>query len=233
MDFGGIYLMSSRTSVNKNTNQKQKNTKSSAPYIIIASLCIIVVFVVIIFALKFGDSNKSAPSNQTAESQTAKTISVVAESGAQDGTCNAKITSERKIKFSDSYKEIKKYEDKQYDTVDGDYKKSTDGYGYLTYKFDIANTASFFGMSVAPSDPNALLQYVFYNDKLLEIRIQYGSLGETSYETILSDITKKYGDATYSREYSNGNKESWWKTKSITLTAYYQNEGVSVYYRKN
>lgn len=88
-------------------------------------------------------------------------------------------------------------------------------------------------MSVAPSDPNALLQYVFFNDKLLEIRIQYGSLGETSYETILSDITKKYGDATYSREYSNGNKESWWKTKSITLTAYYQNEGVSVYYRKN
>ena len=65
-----------------------------------------------------------APSNQTAESQTAKTISVVAESGAQDGTCNAKITSERKIKFSDSYKEIKKYEDKQYDTVDGDYKLS-------------------------------------------------------------------------------------------------------------
>lgn len=88
-------------------------------------------------------------------------------------------------------------------------------------------------MSVAPSDPNALLQYVFFNDKLLEIRIQYGSLGETSYETILSDITKKYGGATYSREYSNGNKESWWKTKSITLTAYYQNEGVSVYYRKN
>ena len=79
--------MSSRTSVNKNTNQKQKNTKNSAPYIIIASLCIIVVFVVVIFTLKFGDSNKSAPSNQTAESQTAKTISVVAESGAQDGTC--------------------------------------------------------------------------------------------------------------------------------------------------
>lgn len=57
MDFGGIYLMSSRTSVNKNTNQEQKNTKNSAPYIIIASLCIIVVFVVVIFALKFGDFN--------------------------------------------------------------------------------------------------------------------------------------------------------------------------------
>ena len=100
--------MSSRTSVNKNTNQEQKNTKNSAPYIIIASLCIIVVFVVVIFALKFGDFNKSAPSNQTAESQTAKTISVVAESGAQDGTCNAKITSERKIKFSEFLQRNKK-----------------------------------------------------------------------------------------------------------------------------
>lgn len=232
MDFGGIYLMSSRTSVNKNINSK-KTKNSSAPYIIIASLCIIIVFVVVIAALKFGDSNNSAPVNKATESQSAKTISVVAESGAQEGICNAKITNERKVKFSDSYKEIKKYEDKQYDTIEGDYRESLDGYGYLTYKFDIANTASFFGMSVAPSDPNALLQYVFFNDKLLEIRIQYGSLGETSYETILSNITKKYGDATYSREYSNGNKESWWKTNSITLTAYYQNDGVSVYYRKN
>lgn len=221
--------MSNPNSTTKNQNSKNHNTL----YIIIFSLLIIAA-ILIVFLIK--SNSKDTPKTNTQSesvSATAGSISIVSESGAQDAVINSKITNARDVKFSKSHTAVEKYEKSQNDTLEGDYSEATDGYSYLTYKFDTANVASFFGTSVSPSDVNSLLQYVFYNDKLIEIRIQYGSLGENAYNSIVSEITDQYGEATYSRTYSNDNKETWWKTKSVTLTAYYQNDGVSVYFRKN
>lgn len=221
--------MSNPNSTTKNQNSKNHNTL----YIIIFSLLIIAA-ILIVFLIK--SNSKDTPKTNTQSesvSATAGSISIVSESGAQDAVINSKITNARDVKFSKSHTAVEKYEKSQNDTLEGDYSEATDGYSYLTYKFDTANVASFFGTSVSPSDVNSLLQYVFYNDKLIEIRIQYGSLGENAYNSIVSEITEQYGGATYSRTYSNDNKETWWKTKSVTLTAYYQNDGVSVYFRKN
>ena len=221
--------MSNPNSTTKNQNSKNHNTL----YIIIFSLLIIAA-ILIVFLIK--SNSKDTPKTNTQSesvSATAGSISIVSESGAQDAVINSKITNARDVKFSKSHTAVEKYEKSQNDTLEGDYSEATDGYSYLTYKFDTANVASFFGTSVSPSDVNSLLQYVFYNDKLIEIRIQYGSLGENAYNSIVSEITDQYGEATYYRTYSNDNKETWWKTKSVTLTAYYQNDGVSVYFRKN
>lgn len=222
---------SSKASGHDSKNKKDNNLL----YITVFTLLIIAA-VVIVLLIKSGSDNSSgsgADNNNDLGTVTAKTISIVSESGAQDAVINSKITNIRKIKFQASRDDVEEYEKSQNDTLDGTYTESTDGYGYLTFTFSTANIASFFNTSVSPSDANALLQYVFYNNKLIEIRVQYGALGETAYDSIVSDITSKYGDATYFRAYSNDNKETWWKSKNVTLTAYYQSNGVSVYFRKN
>lgn len=224
--------MSNSNFTTKNQNSKNNN---NLLYIIVFSLLIIAA-IIIVFIIKSNSNDTLNPNTNNqddAVSATAGSISIVSESGAQDAVSKSKISNARDVKFSKSHTAVDKYENSQNDTLEGDYSEAADGYSYLTYKFDTANVASFFGTSVSPSDINSLLQYVFYNDKLIEIRIQYGSLGENAYKTILSDITDQYGEATYSRTYSNDNQETWWKTKSVTLTAYYQNSGVSVYFRKN
>lgn len=219
------------TTNNKNASGKKDN---NLLYIIIFSLLIIAAIIIAVI-LRPGTENSSngSANNGVTQAATAGSISIVSESGAQDATVNSKIPNARKVKFSKSHKDIENYEKKQKDTLDGNYSEASDGYSYLTYQFDPQNAPTFFGTNVAAADINALLQYVFYNDSLSEIRLQYGSIGENAYNSIISNISGQYGDSTYSRTYSNGNKESWWKTKTVTLTVYYQDSGVSLYYRKN
>ena len=69
-------------------------------------------------------------------------------------------------------------------------------------------------------------------DELYEIRLQYGKLTKDAYDSIVSNISSTYGDATYLRTLSNGSIEKWWNTKTVRLTAYYQESGVNVYIRK-
>lgn len=123
---------------------------------------------------------------------------------------------------------------KQKDTLDNPAEaKSQDGYTYLSYTFNSENPATFFGVQVASSDVNAMLTYVFKGDNLIEVRIQYGNVGSSVYNTIVQTNNANYGNATYSRSYSNGTQESWWKTKDITLDVICQNECVIAYYRTN
>ena len=114
---------------------------------------------------------------------------------------------------------------------DGSYAASSDGkVAYLTYKFSEKNPPEYFGAQVLPTDSNALLQYVLNEKgKLYEVRLQYGKLSKDSYDAIVSNISGTYGNYTFARTYSNGSAEHWWKTKSITLIAYYQSTSVSVY----
>lgn len=211
-----------------NENKKKDNNK-----IYIAVFTTILVIAVIIGLLVKSCSNGSQ--NDNSKSQTAAPVSVVSTEGSQDKTINKKIKIIRNVKYGKSHKAIEKAEKKNADTLSGSYQAADDGTAaYLTYKFNTKKAPEFFGAKVVPTDNNSLIQYVFdKDDKMYEIRLQYGKLSKDVYDSIISNITGTYGNATFSRTFSHGSVENWWKTDKVTLTAYYQETGVSVYLRKH
>ena len=211
-----------------NNRKKDKNLIYIGIVTAVIVIAVIVFFIVRANVVKDTKNNASNPNSQTAAH-----VSVIETKGSQDETIKKVVKNIRNVKFGKSHKIIDKYENKQKDTKKGSYASSEDGYSYMTYNFNVENLTEFFGAKPSPSDANSLLQYVFYNDKLIEVRLQYGSLGENTYNSIVSNINGTYGKATFTRSYSNGNKENWWKTKKTTLTAYYQSSGISIYYRTN
>lgn len=194
---------------------------------------IIVVAVIIVLVLKTG-SGKDNANSQNAKA-TAAPVSIVATEGSQDETLKKNIKSLRNIKFGKSHKAVQEYENNNNDTQAGNYAVASDKTAaYLTYKFNTESAPEFFGTKVVTTDNNALLEYVFdKDDKMYEIRLQYGKLSKEVYDAIISNITGTYGPSTYSRTFSHGSVETWWKTSKVTLTAYYQETGVSIYLRKN
>ncbi len=194
---------------------------------------IIIVAIILILILKFGGNDNNSQSDN--EKSTPVPVSVIATEGSQNETINKNIESIRKIKFGKSHKAVQKAENNMKDTLDGNYVAAPDGTAaYLTYRFDGKNVPEFFGTKVVPTDNNALLEYVFdKDDKMYEIRLQFGKLPKKVYDSIVSNITSTYDKPTYSRTFSHGSIETWWKTKKVTLTAYYQETGVSIYLRKN
>ena len=191
-------------------------------YIVIFTIIIIVAALLISFISKLNNKDTSS-SNSSPDS-----VSVMSTEGSQDETISKSIKNLTDVKFGSNEK-------KQKGTQDGSYAASSDGkVAYLTYKFSEKNPPEYFGAQVLPTDSNALLQYVLNEKgKLDEVRLQYGKLSKDSYDAIVSNISGTYGNYTFARTYSNGSAEHWWKTKSITLIAYYQSTSVSVYLRKN
>ena len=210
----------------KETTKKDKN-------IIFIIITTIIIVLIALIAISLSNKNKSGKtSSQNAPAPTAPVV--VETSGSQEKTIEKSIKTPRNIKFGKTHKAIQKQEKKSKDIGDGDYIASPDGTtGYLTYRFDADNAPEFFGTKITPGNNNSLLQYVFdKNDSLYEIRIQYGPLAKDVYDSIVSNISSTYGNATYSRTLSNGSIEKWWNAKTVRLTAYYQESGVNVYIRK-
>lgn len=207
----------------------KQTTNKNITYIVIFTIMIIVVALLIIFIPKLKNKDTSS-SNSSPDS-----VSVMSTEGSQDETISKSIKNLTDVKFGSKRKSISSYEKKQKGTQDGSYAASSDGkVAYLTYKFSEKNPPEYFGAQVLPTDSNALLQYVLNEKgKLYEVRLQYGKLSKDSYDAIVSNISGTYGNYTFARTYSNGSTEHWWKTKSITLIAYYQSTSVSVYLRKN
>ena len=194
---------------------------------------VIVLAIIVVCIVKFSSGDNQA--DNTSPKATAAPVSVVATEGSPDETIKKNIRSLRNVKFGKSHTAIQKFEKNNDDTLTGNYAAASDGTAaYLTCKFNTENAPDFFGTKVVPTDVNALLEYVFNkDDQMYEIRLQYGSLSKNVYDSIISNISGIYGKSTYSRTYSHGSVENWWKTKKVTLTAYYQESGVSVYLRKN
>lgn len=194
---------------------------------------VIVLAIIVVCIVKFSSGDNQA--DNTSPKATAAPVSVVATEGSPNETIKKNIRSLRNVKFGKSHTAIQKFEKNNDDTLTGNYAAASDGTAaYLTYKFNTENAPEFFGTKVVPTDVNALLEYVFNkDDQMYEIRLQYGSLSKNVYDSIISNISGIYGKSTYSRTYSHGSVENWWKTKKVTLTAYYQESGVSVYLRKN
>ena len=218
-------------------SNKKNNKKSDKNVLYIAIFSIILIIALIaIFATKCKKDDNN--SNSQGTTNKAPAVAINSEFGDQMATIEAKINiPSRKVDFSESIDEIMKSENKKDDTLelDEDYEpaKSSDGYTYLMYKFNNVNAPEFFGTQIATSDEDAMLTYVFFNDILTEIRVQYGSVGLDAFDNIVEEITSSYGQPTYSRSYSNGSQESWWKTEKITLDIIYQDAKVILYYRQN
>ena len=213
------------------SSETKKNDYNNLYIGIFTAVIVAVIIVVLIIKSSSGDNKTGTDAPQV----TAAPVSVVATEGAPNQTIKTAIKNLRNIKFGKSHAEIQKYENKKDDTLNGNYSPAPDGTAaYLTYKFNPENIPEFFGTKVVPNDSNSLLEYVFdKNDKMYEIRLQYGHLSKEEYQTIISNIANAYGEATFSRTYSHGSVEHWWKTQRVTLTAYYQDTGVSLYLRKN
>ena len=76
-----------------------------------------------------------------------------------------------------------------------------------------------------------MLVYVFKNKELTEIRVQYGEVGMDQYNNMINTLTNTYGQASFSRSWSDGSKESWWKSKTYTLDAVCQKDAITLYYK--
>ena len=205
--------------MDNSTNLKNKNLL----YIGIATAIILII--ILALALR-GCHSKNEP-------QPTSVMSVIDEKGNQNATIATEVKV-RKISFDKTKKQIMAFEKKQKDTLDNPSEStSSDDYTYLSYKFNPKNPASFFGAKVLPDDPSAMLTYVFHKKQLIEVRIQYGKIGKSSYNSMVSYNMAEYGESSYSRTYSNGTDESWWRTSKATLDVLCQDDDVIVYYRSN
>lgn len=191
------------------------------------------ILIVIILVIIIAKSCSKSDGGNGAEVTTIPTIKVVQESGNQEETIKAKLTF-RDVKFGTSIKKIKDLEKKQDDTSDKPSQAdSKDGYTYLNYSFNTEKSPMFWGSEVGAADTGAMISYVFFQKKLIEVRLQYGKIGQDKYQSIVSSISSKFGNATYSRSYSNGSQDTWWKTSKHTMEALVQDDQIMVYYRKN
>ncbi len=220
---------------NINNTQTPEPKENNKKIIIIAAIAIVVLiaaFVVLGITLKWFGGNKS----DSKTSVTAPTISVVETKGSEGKTAKIKV-SVRDVKFGDTIKEVKKFEKKQDDTLDGLSEGSTkDGYTYLTYQFNTKN-AKIFGVKPAESTKGSLLQYVFYKKKLFDIRLQYGDIGSKKQAKVKKAMIKKYGKPTHSIVYSNKSAKDNWRTyakdpakQAVLSFNYSPNSGVIIDY---
>ena len=196
---------------NTNNVQTPEPKENNKKLIIIASIAIVVLiaaFVILGLSFNWFGGKKS---NDKSKSATAPTISVVETKGAEAKTTKVKIKL-RDVKFGDSVKKVKKIEKKQADTLDNPSQASTkDGYTYLTYLFD-DKKAEFYGVKVKPSNAGSLLQYVFKNKKLFDIRVQYGDISSKDRAKIKKAMVGQYGKPTFSIKYSNKSTKDNWRT---------------------
>ena len=201
------------TQPNNNAEPKENNKL----LIIIASIAIAVfvaLFVILgLFVFNWFGGKESAQKNTPGQ---AATIKVVNTKGNEQDTRKIKINV-RDVKFGTKIKQVKKYENKQKDTLSNPSQASTkDGYTYLTYNYD-PKTAKFFGVKPADARTGALLQYVFKDKKVFDIRIQLGAISDKDRAKLKKNIIKKYSKPTYSIKYSNDSTRDTWRTSAKKL----------------
>ena len=192
-----------------------KNTKLIA----IVSAVIVVLLIVIIALFAGGKNSNDTTNNGTgkANAQSVKPIKVIKENGSQDKVSKANLKV-RKVKFGTKYKDVLKFEKKQDDTLDKYSEASSkDGYTYVSYKFNPKKTPKFWDVKPSADDTMSMLTYVFFNKRLIELRIQYGAVDANAINKAVAAATKEFGKTTYDREYDNGCLDYWWKTKKATL----------------
>lgn len=202
---------------NINNTQAPEPKENNKLIIIIATAVIaalVALFVILGITFHWFGGGKSAEKATSANQ--APTINVVDTKGEEGKTRKMNI-SVRDVKFGDSIKKVKKFEDKQDDTIANPSEASTkDGYTYLTYLFN-PKKANFYGVKPAETQTGALLQYVFKDKKVFDIRIQLGNISKADRAKLKKALVKKYGKPTFSIKYSNKSYRDSWRTSAKKL----------------
>lgn len=194
---------------NTQAPEPKKNNKTLIP-IIAGAVAVVLIAVVVIVAIVLSGKKGSSKDDAAKKGQIPATINVENKTGSETKTKKIKI-SVRDVKFGDKIKEIKKFEKKQEDTLSNPSQASTkDGYTYLTYTF--SPKAKFFGVKPAAATSGALLQYVFKDKKMFDIRIQLGDIKKAAQKKVSKYLKKKYGKPTFSISYSNDSWQDSWRT---------------------
>ncbi len=196
--------------MDNNTQKPEVNEKSKKTILVASVIIVALVAVIVIAGFSF---NWFGGSSQKSENRpTVVAIKVVKTDGSETATTKTKIKI-RKPKFGESIKKVKKFEKKQKDTKKpSSDASSNDGYTYVTYQY--TPNAEFYGVKPADASTGSLLQYVFKDKKLFDIRIQLGKISNADRTKLFDALTKKFGKPTYSLEYSNGSTRDTWRTAS-------------------
>lgn len=234
-------------------NKASGNGKdSNALYILIFTVVLVIAIAVFIFSRNNNSKNdNSVVSNNNSS---VATLDIVESNGSLNGKMNddqtinnyvnffegsSKKTTAKDSIFNKNIDQIKKFESKRDITLDNpseaSSEPSSDGdiYTYLTYKFNRQKSPKILGISINSDSNTCMLVYVFKNKILTEIRVQYGEVGVDQYNILINTLTNTYGQASFSRNWSDGSKESWWKSKLYTLDTVYQRDAITLYYKVN
>ncbi len=219
---------------NINNTQAPEPKESNKQLIIIASVVIaILVAAFVILGISLGwFGGKGASKDDSKKGQIPATINVEETKGNEGKTKKLNI-SVRDVKFGDKIKKVKKFEKTQEDTLDNPSQATTkDGYTYLTYTY--SPKAKFFGVKPAKAPSGALLQYVFKDKKLFDIRIQFGDIKKAEQDKLSKKLRNKYGKPTFTIKYSNDSWRDSWRTaakktdKQTILALNYSPQGGTV-----
>ena len=215
---------------------------NNALYILIFTVVVVIGIAVFIFSKNNSSKNDTNNAGAVANNNAGTTaLSVVETNGSLDGEIGEDETIDNYVNFfGDSSKkatakdsifdkninQVKKFESKRSITLDNPSEASADSsdkgdtYTYLTYKFNGEKSPAVLGIPVNTKE-------------LTEIRVQYGEVGMDQYNNMINTLTNTYGQASFSRSWSDGSKESWWKSKAYTLDAVCQKDAITLYYKVN
>ncbi|MCR5837512.1 MAG: hypothetical protein K6G88_13495 [Lachnospiraceae bacterium] len=175
------------------------------------------------------DSGSSAV-NQNAATAATKNIPD-ATKGDIEATIDSVITF-RDVTFDMSIDDVKALEDKNEDTLANPaISKSGDGYTYIYYLSNPEKPLNYNKINVGSENAPGLT-YVFNNDSLEEVRLQFGLIDEATFNSIIGNLKGSYGESTFYRS-TNGTESYWWKSDKQLFMLTRDSYSTTLFYRRN
>ena len=176
-----------------------------------------------------------APDNSVANQNNVATAVEKNIPDATKGDINSKIDSTitfRDITFDMSEEDVKNLEAKNDDTLDNPtLSKSGDGYTYIYYTSNPDSPLKYNNVAVGTQNAPGLT-YVFHNDSLEEVRLQFGAIDEASFNSLISSIKGAYGESTFYRA-TNGTETYWWSAQKQLLMLTQDSYSTTIFFRRN
>ncbi len=212
-----------------NSNSRNKISLNTILIILVTVIFVCGAIGVKMLNTKKKDSGSSAI-NQNAATAPTKNIP-----DATKGDVEAKIDSVitfRDIAFDMSIDDVKALEDKNEDTLaDPTVSKSGDGYTYIYYLSNPEKPLSYNKINVGSENAPGLT-YVFNNDSLEEVRLQFGLIDEATFNSLIGTLKASYGESTFYRA-TNGTETYWWKADKQMLMLTQDSYSTTLFYRRN
>lgn len=207
------------------------NHKSNKSTMYIIGFTLLIAIIIVIFIITRMDNNDTDNPNTPAQQASVLNNTPDVTRGANDATIAAEI-SFREVDFSLSKDQVIDKEKKMEDTLDNpDIATASDGYEYITFQSNPENLLNYNGFTISTTGTTCLT-YVFHNDNMEEVRLQFGSIDHDTINGLLNNITSQYGENTFYRS-TNGVESYWWKAKEQWLILTTDSVGTTLFFRKN